>query len=390
MNTGQTIFSQIMLCIPKYEFEKRVIKYKGNYKIRQFSCWDQFLSMSFAQLTYRESLRDIEVCLNAQPNKLYHMGIKGHVSRTNLANANRKRDWRIYAEFAQVLISHARKLYHDDPEFIVDLDNTIYALDATTIDLCLSLFPWAKFRKSKGAVKLYTLLDIQGSIPVFIEITTGLVHDVNILDVLIPEPGSFYIMDRGYLDFERLYRIKENFGYFIIRAKKNMKFHRTQSKKVDKSTGLRCDQVIRLSGFNTRKSYPDKLRRVKYHDSQTDKILVFLTNNFDIPALTVAELYRNRWKVELFFKWIKQHLKIKSFFGTSPNAVKTQIWIAISIYVMVAIIRKTEKIELNLYTILQIFSVSLFEKIPIYQLLTDDSLQTFDCDSRNQLKLFEL
>lgn len=390
MNTGQTIFSQIMSCIPKYEFEKRVIKYKGNYKIRQFSCWDQFLSMSFAQLTYRESLRDIEVCLNAQPNKLYHMGIKGHVSRTNLANANRKRDWRIYAEFAQVLISHARKLYHDDPEFIVDLDNTIYALDATTIDLCLSLFPWAKFRKSKGAVKLHTLLDIQGSIPVFIEITTGLVHDVNILDVLIPEPGSFYIMDRGYLDFERLYRIKENFGYFIIRAKKNMKFHRTQSKKVDKSTGLRCDQVIRLSGFNTRKSYPDKLRRVKYHDSQTDKILVFLTNNFDIPALTVAELYRNRWKVELFFKWIKQHLKIKSFFGTSPNAVKTQIWIAISIYVMVAIIRKMEKIELNLYTILQIFSVSLFEKVPIYQLLTDDSLQTFDCDSRNQLKLFEL
>jgi len=390
MNPGKTIFSQIMSFIPKYEFDKRVIKYKGNYKIRQFSCWDQFLSMSFAQLTYRESLRDIEVCLNAQPNKLYHMGIKGHVSRTNLANANRKRDWRIYAEFAQVLISQARKLYHDDPEFIVDLDNTIYALDATTIDLCLSLFPWAKFRKHKGAVKLHTLLDIQGSIPVFIEITSGLVHDVNILDVLIPEPGSFYVMDRGYLDFERLYRIKESLGYFIIRAKKNMKFQRTESREVDKSTGLRCDQVIRLTGINTRKSYPDKLRRVKYHDYKTDKILVFLTNNFDIPALTVAELYRNRWRVELFFKWIKQHLKIKSFFGTSPNAVKTQIWIAISIYVMVAIIRKMEKIELNLYTILQIFSVSLFEKVPIYQLLTDDSLQTFDRDSRNQLILFEL
>lgn len=289
-----------------------------------------------------------------------------------------------------MLISHARKLYQDDPDFIVDLDNTIYALDSTTIDLCLSLFPWAKFRKNKGAVKLHTLLDIQGSIPVFIEITSGLVHDVNILDVLIPEPGSFYIMDRGYLDFERLYRIKENFGYFIIRAKKNMKFHRTQSKKVDKSTGLRCDQVIRLSGFNTRKSYPDKLRRVKYHDSQTDKILVFLTNNFDIPALTVAELYRNRWKVELFFKWIKQHLKIKAFFGTSPNAVKTQIWIAISIYVMVAMIRKIQKIELNLYTILQIFSVSLFEQVPILQLLTDTSLQTFDYDSRKQLNLFDL
>lgn len=390
MNTGQTIFSQIMSFIPKYEFDIRVIKYKGNYRIRQFSCWDQFLSMSFAQLTYRESLRDIEVCLNAQPNKLYHMGIKGHVSRTNLANANRKRDWRIYAEFAQVLISQARKLYQDDPEFIVDLDSTIYALDSTTIDLCLSLFPWAKFRKNKGAIKLHTLLDIQGSIPVFIEITSGLVHDVNILDVLIPEPGSFYIMDRAYLDYERLYRIKENLGYFIIRAKKNMKFYRMQSKKVDKSTGLRCDQVIRLSGYKTRKCYPDKLRRVKYHDRETNKILVFLTNNFDIPALTVAELYRNRWRVELFFKWIKQHLKIKSFFGTSPNAVKTQIWIAISIYVMVAIIRKMEKIELNLYTILQIFSVSLFEKVPIYQLLTDDSLQTFDYDSRKQLKLFEL
>ena len=390
MNTGQTIFSQIMSFIPKYEFDKRVIKYKGNYRIRHFGCWDQFLSMSFAQLTYRESLRDIEVCLNAQPNKLYHMGIKGHVSRTNLANANRKRDWRIYAEFAQVLISLARKLYQDDSEFIVDLDSTIYALDSTTIDLCLSLFPWAKFRKTKGAVKLHTLLDIQGSIPVFIEITTGLVHDVNILDVLIPEPGSFYIMDRAYLDYQRLYRIKENLGYFIIRAKKNMNFNRMYSKNVDKSTGLRCDQVIRLSGYKTGKNYPDKLRRVKYHDRETDKILVFLTNNFDISALTVAELYRNRWKVELFFKWIKQHLKIKSFFGTSPNAVKTQIWIAISIYIMVAIIRKMENIELNLYTIMQIFSVSLFEKVPIYQLLADDSLQTFDCDTRKQLNLFEL
>ena len=390
MNTGQTVFSQIMSFIPKYEFDKRVIKYKGNYRIRHFSCWDQFLSMSFAQLTYRESLRDIEVCLNAQPNKLYQMGIRGHVSRTNLANANRKRDWRIYAEFAQVLISLARKLYQDDPEFMIDLNSTVYALDSTTIDLCLSLFPWAKFRKSKGAVKLHTVLDIHGSIPVFIEITSGLVHDVNILDVLIPEPGSFYIMDRAYLDYQRLYRIKENLGYFIIRAKKNMKYYRTQSKKVDKSTGLRCDQVIHLSVYKSRKCYPDKLRRVKYHDKETDKILLFLTNNFDIPALTVAELYRNRWRVELFFKWIKQHLKIKSFFGTSPNAVKTQIWIAISIYVMVAIIRKMEKLELNLYTILQIFSVSLFEKVPIYQLLTDDSLQTFDCDSRKQLKLFEL
>jgi len=390
MNTGKTIFSQIMSFIPKYEFDKRVIKYNGNYRIRQFSCWDQFLSMSFAQLSYRQSLRDIEACLNAQPNKLYHMGIKGHVSRTNLANANQKRDWRIYAEFAQVLISQARKLYQDDPEFIVDLDNTIYALDSTTIDLCLSLFPWAKFRKNKGAVKLHTLLDIQGSIPVFIEITRGLVHDVNILDVLIPEPGSFYVMDRGYLDFERLYRIKENLGYFIIRAKKNMKFQRTESREIDKSTGLCCDQVIRLSGINTRKSYPDKLRRVKYHDRETDKILVFVTNNFDIPALSVAKLYRNRWRVELFFKWIKQHLKIKTFFGTSPNAVKTQIWIAISIYVMIAMIRKMEKIELNLYTIFQIFSVSLFEKVPIYQLLTNIDYNIQESISSKQLKLFDL
>jgi len=390
MNTGKTIFSQIMSFIPKYEFDKRVIKYKGNYRIRQFSCWDQFLCMSFAQLSYRESLRDIVACLNVQPNKLYHTGIKGNITRTNLAHANWKRDWRIYAEFAQVLIYQARKLYQDDPEFIVDLDSTVYALDSTTINLCLSLFPWAKFRKNKGAIKLNTLLDIQGSIPVFIDITSALVHDVNILDVLIPEPGSFYIMDRGYLDFERLYRIKDNLGYFIIRAKKNMKFQRIESRKVDKSTGLRCDQVIRLSGINTLKSYPEKLRRVKYHDRKTDKILVFVTNNFDIPALSVAELYRNRWRVELFFKWIKQHLKIKAFFGTSLNAVKTQIWIAISIYVMIAMIRKMEKIELNLYTILQIFSVSLFEQLSIYQLLTDTPLQTFDYDSRNQLKLFDL
>jgi len=318
------------------------------------------------------------------------MGIKGHVSRTNLAHANRKRDWRIYDEFAQVLISQARKLYQDDPEFIVDLDDIIYALDSTTIDLCLSIFPWAKFQKHKGAVKLHTLLDIQGSIPIFIEITRALVQDVNILDVLIPEPGSFYIMDMGYLDFERLYRIKENLGYFIIRAKKNMKFKRMYSKKVDKSTGIRCDQIIRLVGFNTLKGYTDKLRRVKYYDKETDKVLVFLTNNFDIPTRTVAELYRNRLKVELFFKWIKQHLRIKAFSGTSPNAVKTQIWIAISIYVIVAMIKKIQKIELNLYTILQIFSVSLYDKIPILQLFTETSLQSFNYDSRNQFILFEL
>lgn len=389
MNSEKTIFSQIIEFVPKYEFDKRVDKYNGNYRTRIFSCWDQFLSMSFAQLSYRESLRDIEACLNAQPKKLYHMGIKGNVTRTNLALANEKRDWRIYAEFAQVLISKARTLYRDDPNFTIELNNTIYALDSTTIDLCLSLFPWAKYRKNKGAVKLHTLLDIRGSIPTFIEITDGLLHDVNILDVLIPEPGSFYIMDRGYIDFKRLYLIKENLGFFIIRAKKNMKFIRMYSQKIDKSTGLRCDQVMKLIGYKALKSYSDKLRRVKYYDKETDKVFVFLTNNFDIPALIVAELYRNRWKIELFFKWIKQHLKIKAFYGTSPNAVKTQIWIAISIYVMVAIIKKTLKIELTLYTILQILSVSLFEKVPIFQLLTSTQYQDVERCSHNQLNLFD-
>lgn len=390
MNTGQTILSQIMSFIPKYEFDKLVKKYHGNYRIREFSCWDQYLCMSFAQLTYRESLRDIEACLNAQPNKLYHMGIKGHATRTNLAHANRRRDWRIYAEFAQLLISRARKLCQDDLEFLIDLNQAVYALDSTTIDLCLSLFPWAKFRKNKGAVKLHTLLDIQGAIPVFIEITSGLVHDVNILDVLIPEPGSFYVMDRGYLDFRRLHRINKHFGYFIIRAKKNMKFRRLYSQKVEKSSGVLSDQVIRVSGFYAQKDYPEELRRVKYHDKKTDKNFAFLTNNFEIPALTVAELYRNRWKVELFFKWIKQHLRIKAFYGTSPNAVKSQIWIAVSVYVIVAMIKKILKIELKLYTILQIFSVSLFEKVSILQLLTDADNTSQEGEFYKQLNLFEL
>jgi len=344
--------------------------------------------MAFAQLSYRESLRDIEACLTAQPNKLYHMGIKGTVARTNLSRANEKRDWRIYAEFAQILIDTARKLYENDPNFTLQLNNTVYALDSTTIDLCLSVFPWAKFRKNKGAVKLHTLLDLRGSIPTFIEITKGLLSDVNILDILITEPGSFYIMDRGYLHFERLYRIKKELGYFIIRAKKNMKFRRLYSRKVDKSTGLRCDQTIVLNGYYTAKHYPDKLRRVKYYDDNTKKTLVFLTNNFDIPALAVADLYRNRWKIELFFKWIKQHLRIKSFYGTTENAVKTQIWIAISVYVLVAIIKKQLKIELSLYTILQIFSVSLFEKVSILQLLTGANPQNAPEGSRNQLLLF--
>jgi len=345
--------------------------------------------MSFAQLSYRESLRDIEACLTAQPNKLYHMGIKGNVARTNLARANEKRDWRIYAEFAQILIAKARKLYDDDPNFTLQLNNTVYALDSTTIDLCLSVFPWAKFRKNKGAVKIHTLLDLRGSIPTFIEITQALLNDVNILDVLIPEPGSFYIMDRGYLDFKRLHQIKKNLGYFIIRAKKNMKFRRLYSHMVGKSTGLRCDQTIVMSGYYTAKNYPDKIRRIKYFDAATKKSLVFLTNNFDIPTLTIAELYHNRWKIELFFKWIKQHLKIKAFYGTTENAVKTQIWTAISVYVVVAIIKKQLNIKLSLYIILQIFSVSLFEKVSILQLLTNNTNATLEPEYSNQLILFD-
>ena len=388
MNTDRTVFSQIMDFFPKYEFNKRVSKYNGNYRARTFTCWDQFLCMSFAQLSYRESLRDIEACLTAQPNKLYHMGIKGSVARTNLARANEKRNWRIYAEFAQFLIAKARKLYENDPNFTLQLCNTIYALDSTTIDLCLSVFPWAKFRTHKGAIKIHTLLDLRGSIPTFIEITEALLHDMNILDIIITEPGSFYIMDRGYLDFERLHRIKENLGYFIIKAKKNMKFRRRYSQNVDKSTGLRCDQTILMSGYYTKKSYPDKLRRVKYYDKTTKKSLVLLTNNFDISALTVAELYHNRWKIELFFKWIKQHLKIKAFYGTTQNAVKTQIWIAISTYVIVAIIKKQLNIELSLYTILQILSVSFFEKVSLLQLLKNSNGVDFKTENPNQLILF--
>ena len=376
--------------IPKYEFDKLVSKYRGNYRVRTFSCWDQLLSMSFAQLSYRESLRDIEACLNAQPQKLYHMGIRGTLAKTNLARANENRDWRIYAELAQVLISKARVLYQDDPDFVLSLDNTIYALDSTTIDLCLSLFPWAKFRKYKAAVKLHTLLDLRGSIPSFIEITTGLIHDVNILDILIPEPGSYYIMDRGYLDFERLYRLHQDKAFFVIRAKKNFQFRRLYSRAVDKTTGLRCDQTVKLTGYKSSQYYPEKLRRVKYYDAENNRYLVFLTNDFDILALIVADLYRNRWKIELFFKWIKQHLKIKTFFGTSPNAVKTQIWIAISVYVMVAIIKKTLKSEISLYTILQIFSVSLFEKVPIYLLLMESKSRNLNRCLSNQLKLFEI
>lgn len=370
MNTSKTVFTQLMDFIPQYDFRRCVNRYRGNHKVISFSCFDQFLCMAFAQLTYRESLRDIEACLRSQQNKLYHMGIRGTVSRSTLADANENRDWRIYADFAQVLIHHARNLYADE-DLGFELKETIYALDSTTIDLCLSLFPWASFRKSKGAIKLHTLLDLRGSIPVFIKITDGLVHDVNILDELIPEPGSFYLMDRGYIDFARLYRINQNKAFFVTRTKSNFKFRRLYSHQVDKTIGLKCDQTIMLTGFYSSKDYPEKLRRVRYYDKDNNEDLTFLTNNFAIPAITVAAFYKCRWKVELFFKWIKQHLRIKSFYGTSVNAVKTQIWIAISVYVLIAIVKKHLKIEVSLYTFLQILSVNPFEKTPILQLVTD-------------------
>jgi len=343
--------------------------------------------MAFAQLTYRESLRDIEVCLRAQKSKLYHMGIRGKISRSTLADANEKRDWRIYADFAQSLIHIARKLYLDD-EFGVELDQTVYALDSTTIDLCLSVFPWARFRKAKGAIKLHTLLDLRGNIPTFISISDGLLHDVNVLDELIPEPGSFYIMDRGYVAFDRLFALDMIGAFFVIRAKSNLQFRRIYSHPVDKTTGIKCDQIIRLTVPRSAKHYPEKLRRVKYFDAKTKKTLTFLTNNFALTALTIAELYRCRWQIELFFKWIKQHLRIKSFYGTSENAVKTQIWIAVSIYVLVAIIKKRLKLEASLYTILQILSVTTFEKTSIFQVLTDSYCTTEPNELYNQLNLF--
>ena len=389
MNTGRTVFSQIMDYLPLDEFRKCVKRYQGNYKVKSFSCLDQFLCMAFAQLTYRESLRDIEACLRSMQNKLYHMGIRGRVSRNTLAHANETRDWRIYADFAQVLIHQARRLYADD-DFSVELDQTVYALDSTTIDLCLSLFSWAKFRKRKGAIKLHTLLDLRGSIPTFIRVTDGLVHDVNILDELIPEPGCFYIMDRGYLDFDRLFVLNLFHAFFIIRAKSNLQFRRLYSLPVDKSTGLKCDQTIVLTGMNSSQYYPEKLRRVRFFDEETDKRLTFLTNNFILPSITIAQLYKCRWQIELFFKWIKQHLRIKSFYGTSENAVKTQIWIAVTVYLLVAIIKKRLNIEMSLYTFLQILSVTAFEKVSILQVLREFNSTEQQEDSYNQLKLFDL
>jgi len=387
MNSGRTIFAQIMDYLPNYEFRQCVERYTGNYKVKSFSCWDQFLSMAFAQLTYRESLRDIQACLRAAKQKTYHMGIRGKISRNTLAHANQTRDWRIYADFAQVLIRKARQLYAND-SFGIELEQTIYALDATTIDLCLSLFPWATFRKNKGAVKLHALLDLKGNIPTVAFITTGKVHEVNILDKLPIEAGAIYIMDRGYLDYARLYRLHQSAAYFVTRSKSNARYDRCHYQKIDKTTGLKSDQVITLHGYYVRKNYPERLRRIAYYDEVQNKKLIFLTNNFALPALTITEIYRKRWQIELFFKWIKQHLRIKAFYGTSENAVKTQIWIAISIYVLVAIVKKRLGLDQSLYTILQILSVTLFEKTPILQALSSIRCENHADQNDNQPNLF--
>jgi Domain of unknown function (DUF4372)/Transposase DDE domain len=387
METGRSVFAQLIDFLPRYDFQQCVQRYRGNYKIKTFSCWDQFLCMAFAQLTYRESLRDIEACLRSAQHKLYHMGFRGKVSRNTLAHANEIRDWRIYADFAQLLIARARHLYAND-SFGVELKQMVYALDSTTIDLCLSLFPWAKFRKHKAAVKLHTLLDLHGNIPSVIFMTHGKIHDVKILDELILEAGAIYLMDRGYLDFARLHKIHQTPAFFITRAKRNFNFQRLYSHPIEKITGLQCDQTIVLEGFYAQKDYPTLLRRIRYFDTARDKRLIFLTNNFVLPALTITQLFRCRWQIELFFKWIKQHLRIKAFYGTSENAVKTQIWIAISIYVLVAIVKKQLGLEMNLYTILQILSVSLFEKRPILQAFCDEIYINQHNVTDNQLKLF--
>jgi hypothetical protein len=387
MYTGPLVFTQVMDFMPLKTFQRCVERYQGNFSVKHFSCLDQFRIMAFAQLTYRESLRDIEACLRAQNNKLYHMGIRSKVSRSTLAEANEMRDWRIYADFAHHLIAIARKLYQKEP-LAVELQNTVYALDATTIDLCLSLFPWARFREAKGAVRLHTLLDLRGNIPSFIHISDGKLNEVNVLDLIPLEAGAFYIMDRGYTDFSRLHAVTQASAFFVIRAKSNLKCRRLYSHPVDKSTGVVCDQSILLTVAKSASDYPDKLRRVRYYDADTDKTLVFLTNNFLLPAITIAQLYKQRWQVELFFKWIKQHLRIKSFFGTSETAVKTQIWIAISVYLIVAIIKKRLNLQESLYTILQVLSVSLFERTSMFQLLTFYDYATDIDHNLNQLNLF--
>jgi hypothetical protein len=389
MNLGRTVFTQVMAHLPVYEFQKCVDRYAGDYRDHGFSCWDQFLCLSFAQLTYRESLRDIEACLRSVQAKLYHMGFRGRVSRSTLSDANEEHDWRIYADFAQVLIATARPMYSDE-SLGFDLDSTVYALDSTTIDLCLSVFPWARFRSSKGAVKLHTLLDLRGAIPTFIKVSDGKHPDVRVLDEIVPEAGSFYVMDRGYLDFQRLHVLHGCGAFFVTRTKSGVLLGRRYSRPVDSTTGLRSDHTVVLTSAASSKHYPDPLRRVRFHDDEHNRTLVLLTNNFDLPALTIARLYKSRWQVELFFKWIKQHLRIKAFYGNSENAVKTQIWIAISVYVLVAILKKRLSMDATLYQILQVLSVTLFEKTPILRAFDDTHSQEKSARFSNQLNLLDL
>src|SRR5712691_1841958 len=391
MNVGRMIFSQLIGFLPDRDFRRCVQHYNGDLRHREggFSCWDQFLCMAFAQLTYREGLRDIEACLRSSPSKLYHMGVSGRVSKSTLADANERHDWRIFADFAQIVIRRARTLYMDDP-FGEELRQSAYALDSTTIDLCLEMFPWARFRQRKGAVKMHTLLDLHGNIPTFVWISDGKLADVKVLDQLIPEAGSFYIMDRGYVDFERLHRLTAASAFFVTRTKDNIQLKRLTSRHKESADGVMSDQIVVLATADSRSHYPDKLRRIRYHDSDNDRYLVFLTNNFDLPALTIARLYKARWQVELFFKWIKQHLRIKAFYGTSQNAVKTQIWIAIIIYVLIAIVKKRLALDISLYKLLQILSVTLFEKTPISIAVFDVGSQFDEIDDGNQLQLFDL
>jgi hypothetical protein len=388
MNPGSTVFAQLMTHASRFALDRCIERYEGNRGVRRFSCRDQFLVMAFAQLTYRESLRDIEASLGALPERLYHLGIRGHPARNTLAVANEQRDWRIYADFAQILIAEARRLYASEP-FDVELQQTVYALDSTTIELCLALCPWAHFREASGALKLHTLLDLRGNLPAAVWITPGNIHDVRILDVLLPEPGSIYVMDRGYLDFERLFQLQQAKAVFVTRAKKNLVCRRLYSRAVDRTTGLLCDQTVVLTIPASAERYPDKLRRVRFRDMETDKAFTFLTNDFTLPALIIAQLYKSRWQVEIFFKWIKQHLRIKVFYGRSANAVKTQLWIAISVYVLVAIVKKRLKLEHDLYTLLQILSLCLFEKVPLLQALARSDYISTDEGTRNQLLLFD-
>jgi len=389
MNTGKTLLAQLIDFLPWKTFGRIVARYDGDSRVRTLSCGEQYRAMAFAQLTYRESLRDIETCLSVQASKLYHMGFSEPVRRSTLADANEARDWRIYAELAQRLIAQARKLYAKE-DLGLDLANTVYALDSTTIDLCLSVFPWAHFRTTKAAVKMHTLLDLRGSIPSFIHVSDGKLADVHALDLLVPEPGAIYVMDRGYVDFARLHAMHQAGAFFVTRAKSNMKAHRRYSAPTDRTTGIVCDQTIALDGHYSRQHYPERLRRIRFRDAETGKMLVFLTNNFDLPAVTIAALYKNRWQVELFFKWIKQHLRIKQFYGTSENAVKTQIWIAVSVYVLVAIVKKRLRLEASLYTLMQVLSVTIFEKMPIQTALSSDTSKCDTAIEDNQLNLFDL